>query len=104
MAVGVVDNDPVLVAFEGIEGDMSPPAGPNSVLDVGVSSGSDEEALEPREVLNANGVHIYLILITKETYNLIGVMLPTDIFGPSTAPLPINYFRYDARQFEIQDG
>ncbi len=67
MAVGIVNDSAMLFAFERVEWDVSPPAGFDSVLDVGVSSCSDEEALEPREVSRLNTVHFYLILITRET-------------------------------------
>ena len=80
MAVGIVYDYAVLFAFEGVEGDMSPPAGPNPVLDIGVSSGSDQESLEPREVLGACDIHAYLYLFTKETYNMFGAVLPKNVF------------------------
>jgi hypothetical protein len=73
MTVGVVHDNAMLFAFESVEWDVSPPARPDPVLYVGVSSCSDEEALEPREVSRLYAVHLYLILITRETYNLIGV-------------------------------
>ena len=73
MAVGIIHDYAVLFAFKRVEWYVSPPARSDPVLYVGVSSCSDEEALESREVSRLYAVHFYLILITRETYNLIGV-------------------------------
>tara|TARA_Y100000031_G_C7863564_1_gene223037 strand:+ start:150 stop:383 length:234 start_codon:yes stop_codon:yes gene_type:complete len=73
MTVGIVHDYVVLFAFESVEWGVSPPAGFNSMLYVGVSSCSDEEVLEPREVFRLYAVHFYLFLIIRESYNLISV-------------------------------
>ena len=73
MAVGIIHDYAVLFAFKRVEWYVSPPARSDPVLYVGVSSCSDEEVLEPREVFRLYAVHFYLFLIIRESYNLISV-------------------------------
>ena len=47
VAVGIVFDDPVLGALEGVERDAGPPSGPLLMPHVGVSPGPYHESFEP---------------------------------------------------------